>query len=299
MRKILITGHCGLIGNHLLPALRNNGFDTCGIDIADHTGDITNRDDLAYAIENCDGIVHLAAVSRVIFGQNDPEKCWNTNVIGSQMLLESAVNSAKKPWVLVSSSREVYGEPEKLPVVESSPLNPVNIYGESKLAMETLTLKARNKGINTAIVRLANVYGCIHDHHDRVLPAFCRNAVEGQPLRIDGGQNIFDFTHVTDTVDGILRLITLLEDGVQEIPPIHLLPGHGTSLFEAANIAVNACGSQSHMQESPPRQYDVSRFIGDPTHARELLGWQAKILPNQGITQLVHDFMNIKYKKTA
>lgn len=290
MRKILITGHCGLVGRHLAPLLSASGYTVVGIDIADCTGDIKRIVDLERAMQDCHGVVHLAAVSRVVWGQRNPDLCWQTNALASEALLKAAINSRLKPWVLVASSREVYGEAKSLPVTEDAELVPVNIYGKAKLAMEQAAVQAREAGVNTAVVRLANVYGCTKDHGDRVLPAFCRNAADGLPLRVDGFEHLFDFTHISDTVAGLMRLVALLEDGEHGIPAIHLLPGIGTTLLEAAQMAVRSADSDSVIVQAPSRHYDVSRFIGDPSRAKALLGWQAVIRPDQGIAQLVAAF---------
>tara|TARA_Y100000815_G_scaffold65487_1_gene54423 strand:- start:14392 stop:15294 length:903 start_codon:yes stop_codon:yes gene_type:complete len=290
MRKILITGHCGLVGRYLAALLSARGFLLSSLDIADSTGDITRSADIEQAVRGCHGVVHLAAVSRVVWGQRNPELCWRTNALASEALLNAAINSPLQPWVLVASSREVYGEAKQLPVSEDIALAPVNIYGKAKLTMEQAAIKARNSGINTAIVRLANVYGCTLDHSDRVLPAFCRNAAEGLPLRVDGFDHLFDFTHISDTVAGMIEMVGLLEAGEKGIPPIHLLPGIGTTLLEAAQMAVRSAGSHSAIVQAPSRNYDVSRFVGDPSRAKALLGWQAAIPPEQGIAQLVTAF---------
>jgi nucleoside-diphosphate-sugar epimerase len=156
--------------------------------------------------------------------------------------------------------------------------------------MEQAALAAREAGLNTAVVRLANVYGCIHDHADRVLPAFCRAASMGEPLRVDGMNHTFDFTHISDTVEGLVKMIELLISGVTDLPPLHLLPGIATTLSEAANMAVAAAESPSIIYEAVSRNYDVSRFVGDPALAKEVLDWQAKVTPSQGIAQLVKSF---------
>lgn len=293
-----MTGHLGLIGRHLSPLLSQLGYEVIGFDIADGTGDICNTRQLEQALNECCGVIHLAAVSRVVWAQHDPEKCWQTNAIASEQLLKLAASSSHKPWVLVASSREVYGESKTLPVKEHMPLVPVNIYGRSKLYMEDAALNARSAGINTAIIRLANVYGCTLDHHDRVLPAFSKNAALGVDLRVDGFEHLFDFTHVDDTVAGLVKAVTLLNEGEKQLPPIHLLPGHGTTLKEAAHIAITAANSSSRIIEAMSRAYDVVRFIGDPSLAKSLLGWHATILPEQGISRLV-DAYNKKLKLGA
>ncbi|MFT6914782.1 MAG: nucleoside-diphosphate-sugar epimerase [Motiliproteus sp.] len=294
MKKILITGNKGLVGRHLDAVLNQRGYNIKGCDIEDASGDINDPTRLRKAFQGVDGVVHLAAISRVVWGERDPVKCWQTNAIASENLLKLAIESPRKPWVLVVSSREVYGEQTSLPVSDDAVLQPVNIYGRAKLYMETAALRARESGLNTAIVRLANVYGCPLDHHDRVLPAFCRNAVLGEQLRVDGFDHLFDFTHVKDTVTGIARLVEMLDSGEQHIPPIHLLPGIGTTLRQAAELAVKAAQSDSPIVEAASRSYDVCRFIGNPERARALLGWQAEITPDQGIRQLVDAFMSIE-----
>jgi nucleoside-diphosphate-sugar epimerase len=298
MNKILMTGHLGLIGRHFSPLLSQLGYEVIGFDIADDSGDICNTWQLKQALSECCGVIHLAAVSRVVWGEHYPEKCWKTNALASEQLLKLAANSAHKPWVLVASSREVYGEPKTLPVTEDMPIAPVNIYGRSKLYMENAALNARSAGINTAIIRLANVYGCTFDHDDRVLPAFSRNAALGVDLRVDGFEHLFDFTHVSDTVAGLVKTVILLSEGEEQLPPIHLLPGHGTTLKEAAQIAIAAAKSSSTIVEAASRSYDVARFIGDPSRAKSLLGWHASVLPEQGIAWLV-DAYNKKLKLGA
>lgn len=290
MNKILITGHLGLIGRYLSSILTKQNFEIVGFDIANYSGNILSKSQIGKAINECCGVIHLAAVSRVLWGHENPKKCWHTNALASEQILELASQSLHKPWVLAVSSREVYGEPAQLPVVENMQLAPVNIYGRSKLYMEFATLKARTAGINTAIVRLANVYGCAQDHNDRVLPAFCRNAVLGCDLRVDGFDHLFDFTHINDTVCGIAKIVELLTAGEHGLPPIHLLPGCGTTLKQAADMAVVAANSNSSIIETTPRSYDVAKFVGDPSRAKSLLGWQAKILPKQGISLLVEAF---------
>ncbi len=293
MKTILITGHMGLVGRHLWPILEKEGYRLKGIDINSNVpeflGDISNEENLRNSILECDGIIHLAAVSRVIWGEQNPEFCRLINARSSENLINLAVQSPRKPWVIVASSREVYGEPECLPVAENTPVNPVNVYGYSKVAMEKATLAARELGIRTAIVRLANVYGCTEDHVDRVLPAFCRSAVLGKPLRVDGRNNTFDFTHISDTAEGLRLVVEQIVNGAT-LPPLHLLPGVGTTLWEAAEMAVEAADSVSIIYESPQRTYDVCRFIGNPTETKKILSWEPKILPNDGICDFVNKF---------
>ncbi len=296
MKTILMTGHEGLVGRYVRPELENFGFQVKGFDLRSpkrsFQGDIRDINRLEQAMQNCTGIIHLAAVSRVVTGENNPVLCWATNAKASRGLLQVALQSPFKPWVLLASSREVYGEANTYPVKESAPLKPVNIYGRSKCAMEDAAREARKQGLNTAVVRLANVYGCTKDHPDRVLPAFCRASVLGETLRVDGRMNTFDFTHIFDVAKGIIRMVELMNQGVSDLPAIHLLPGIPTTLKQAAEMAVAAAGVSAPIIEAPPRNYDVSRFVGCPDLARQILGWKAQITPEAGIKMFVEAYRN-------
>lgn len=293
--KILLTGCEGLIGNALKVALQHNQIEIQGYDHKlpkthmDY-GDILEPSRLSKSAQDCDGIIHLAAVSRVIWGERDPDLCWKTNYEGTQNILDCALASPKSPWVLYASSREVYGNQEILPVKENSPLHPINIYGRSKAAAEEAILEARNKGINAAIVRFSNVFGSTEDHHDRVIPAFCRAAATGKPLKVEGSENTFDFTHINDVVTGIIKIVEKLYAYQTNPPPFHFTTGRATTLSEAARIANTAGGSKSEIYEAPSRTFDVSNFCGDATQTMEILDWCPKITLEDGIRGLVSQF---------
>lgn len=291
--RILITGSLGLVGSAVRIALESSGISVTGFDLhgvdAEY-GDVRNPASIAHALGGCTGIVHLAAVSRVIWGERDPENCWATNVDGLQNVINLAQAQTKKPWMIFASSREVYGQPEHLPASEDTPLSPVNIYGRSKVEGERLIMEARTSGMRTAIIRLSNVYGRVSDHHDRVVPAFARGAVQGQTLRIDGADHTFDFTHIDDTVRGIVGLVQRMETSGENCPPIHFLTGQATSLGQLASLAQELGHSDCNVVQAPPRNFDVSQFFGNPQRAFDLLGWEPRISIKEGLGQLISDF---------
>lgn len=293
--KILITGSEGLIGRALSERLKKMNLEIIHFDkkfptIHPYYGDILNRDKLENAVKDCVGVIHLAAVSRVIWGEKDPELCWKTNYEGTQSVIESALLSPKKPWILYASSREVYGNPSLLPATEETPWNPINIYGESKVAAEKAILEARANELNTAIVRYSNVYGSLHDHHDRVIPAFCKAAALGNPIRVDGSANTFDFTYIDDVVEGTLKIISLLNENKENLSTFHLTTGKETSLREAAELANKIGKKQSEIIEAPPRNYDVPNFYGNSTKTRNILGWKPMVGIEEGIERLTRLF---------
>lgn len=295
MRMILVTGSEGVIGTSLSRALSASGFAVRCCDIRYPVGhaervNILDLHALTSIARNCVGIVHLAAVSRVVWGERNPGLCWRTNAEGTQNVLRAALEQENPPWVIFASSREVYGQAVQLPASEDSLLKPVNIYGRAKVAAEHAVGEAREVGLRTAILRLSNVYGSITDHPDRVVPAFARGAALGIPLRVDGSGHTFDFTHLDDAVRGIVAVIEALEAGESRLPPIHLVTGWPTTLGQLAKLANAAGGNRSEIVEAPPRSFDVSHFYGNPARAKELLDWSASVPIEDGIRQLVEAF---------
>lgn len=288
---ILVTGSRGLLGRSLVESLRRRGQEILEFDIRDDPPlDVRDSSLLGPAVQRCHGIVHLAAVSRVIWGERDPAACEATNVGGTRNVIRAAFDGQRRPWLVFASSREVYGQPDRLPADESTPLAPVNAYGQTKVEAERMLESAASDGLRVAIARLSNVYGRIDDHRDRVVPAFARAAATGAAMRVDGPDNVFDFTHVEDTVRGLIAMIDTLETGEPGLPPIHLLTGTPTTLEQLANLANLAGGQRATIHDAPARDYDVARFYGDPSRARTLLGWSATIDVEHGVRRLVEDF---------
>ena len=290
--RVLVTGSQGLVGRALRTTLGECGNEIVGLDLrgtGDEAGDVRDSDRVREAIAGCRGIVHLAAVSRVLWAEYAPDNCRSTNIGGLRCVLEAVMEQPVPPWVIFASSREVYGQPRHLPATEDTPLLPVNVYGHSKVEGERLVEAARAGGLRAATVRLSNVYGCVLDHADRVVPAFARAAVEGSAIRIDGADCTFDFTHIDDTVRGMIAAIDRLDAGVM-LPTVHLLTGMPTTLRELAAMAIAVAGRRLPVVEGPPRRFDVSRFHGDPSRAREVLHWVPRVTLRKGLERLISDF---------
>lgn len=143
--NILVTGSAGLIGTAVCDAMRAQGHLVRGFDIAGHGGaygDILDRAALLSAMAEVTGVVHLAAVSRVIHGERDPEACRKTNVQGTRNVIDSVRTAAPRVWLIMASSREVYGQCDRLPVTEAQPVQPMNTYARSKVTAEQAVREA-------------------------------------------------------------------------------------------------------------------------------------------------------------
>lgn len=293
-QTIMLTGAAGLIGRTLSKRLGALGASVVEVDKrhaqVKECVDVCDPTKMCQMLEPVSGVIHLAAVSRVVEGESDPGKCWAVNVEATKSLLELCLSSSRKPWFLYASSREVYGEQDRFPVRESALLRPMNVYGRSKVASEQLTAEANERGLTASVVRFSNVYGDTRDHADRVVPAFARTAAQGGQIRVDGQSNIFDFTHVDDVADGICLIAAQLASGERKLPPIHFVTGVPTTLGELADLVVARAKARVTIVHSPPRLYDVSRFHGDPSRARDLLGWSSRIDLQSGFSRLAMEF---------
>jgi len=194
--------------------------------------------------------------------------------------------------MIYASSREVYGQQEYLPVSEDACLSPINAYAHSKVEAEKIVADGRAAGLKVAVVRFSSVYGSVYDHSDRVVPAFAAAAARGGALRVDGSENIFDFTHLDDVVDGVVCLISLLESGEQLPGPIQFVSGIPTTLGALALLAIELGRNGTHIVEAAPRPFDVAQFWGDPDLAARLLSWRTKIELRRGFSKLIKEFKN-------
>lgn len=293
--RIVVTGSSGLVGSILANRLRDRGDEPVCVDIrhAADPVDILDPHALARTFLGADGVVHLAAVSRVAWGESHPGLCDAINVEGTVRVLEAVRGVGADCWCVHASSREIYGDAPMSLVHEDAPKNPVNRYGRSKLESERLVTEAANTGTRTAILRLSSVYGGRKDHPDRVVPSLTWRALQGEPLVITGAETFFDFVHVEDTVDGIIAAIDLLGSGRDSLPPINLATGTATSLHRLAETVLSVTGSQAPLTVVPAREFDVSGYCGSTERAEAVLGWKVRCVLEAGVQQVADDFQRL------
>lgn len=289
--RILVTGSEGLIGKAFCARIAARGWEADRYDLTcDVPRDIGNREAFRQALADVDGVVHLAAVARVGEGERDPDRCRSVNVTALGGILDDIAASRSRPWMVFASSREVYGRVTTLPVRESAPLLPVNVYARTKAEGERLIACARDAGMTANIARFATVYGRTSDYPDRLIPAFARTAARGGELRIDGPETTVDATHVDDVVEGLERL-TEATSRRELLPPIHFATGIGTTLADLATMARALAVKPVTVRIDTANAYDVGKFVGDPALCRSLLGWTSRTSLEAGFAQLVRDFV--------
>lgn len=296
--KVVITGGAGFIGSHLVDRLvRDQLGEIVVVDnlargrrenLAAHAsnpavtfveGDIRDPELLASAFQGASTVFHLAAQSNVMGAVTDIGYSFTTNVVGTYQVLVAA-HACGVGRVVFASSREVYGEAESLPVAETHPLNAKNAYGASKAAGELYCRVFRETyGLETAIVRLANVYG--PRDYGRVIPLWLDAISAGRDLTVYGGEQVIDFVWVEQVVEALLRAAE-----VNSPLPINIGSGRGTPILELAERMLAASGSGSRLDRQPARSVEVARFTADITRMRTLLELEPPADPLFGLIQL-------------
>ncbi|MGH2634173.1 MAG: NAD-dependent epimerase/dehydratase family protein [Tepidiformaceae bacterium] len=284
--RVLVTGGAGFIGHHLVRRLVADGDEVVVLDDLSRgsferpelrgaeliAGDIREPLLCGQAVVGCDVVVHLAALSNVMGSQADPALTTATNVSGTRSI-GCAARRAGVPHLIFASSREVYGEPDRLPVRESDPLRGKNAYGASKVAAEGVLRELGNDGPAVSVLRLTNVIG--PGDYGRVVPLWMGAARAGQPMVLYGGKQVIDFVPVTTVVDAVMRL-------VQSGPvsgATNVGSGTQTTLLELASAIRGLVGGGSEIELVPAREVEVSRFQADVTRMREVLAIEPPCCP--------------------
>ena len=297
MTKILVTGSAGFIGSWLREYFEKHKTQVVPYDIKDAPKyDVKDINMLKTYIKDVEGIVHLAAVSRVITAQEQPHECVSTNIGGVSNVLEAArTKNDNPPWIIFGSSREVFGEPKIFPVTEESPKIPINVYGLSKITGENLCeTYSTFYNLKIRILRFSNVYTGIYDHLDRVIPKFILQALKDEDLYINGsGEEKFDFTYISDVIKGIWGCVEEIRTSNSPLDDFNLSIGTPVSLKELAELIVEKTKSNSKILFNPSRDYDVNHFYASPKKATEMLGFEASTSIEEGIDLAIKDLKSL------
>ena len=281
--KALVTGGAGFLGSHLVDALVAAGDEVivldnlwrgalanidrhlCSKHVTFIEGDIRDYSAILEAATGVDVVYHLAAQSNVIGAITDTDYSFTTNVTGTYNVLTAAACAGVRRLVF-ASSREVYGEPESLPVPETAGLSAKNVYGASKVAGEAYChVWQSTTGLECQILRFANIYG--PRDRDRVIPIWLQRASRGEPLELYGGEQVIDFVWVGTAVRALLAAA-----GSQLSDPINVGSGTGVTLPHLAHRILEETGSASKLKILPARPVEVVRFVADVGQMQRALG---------------------------
>lgn len=308
-KRVLVSGGAGFIGSHLCERLLASGDQVLCVDnfysstrenvahLLPHPNFELLRHDVTFPLfVEVDQIYHLACPASPIHYQRDPVQTTKTAVHGSINMLGLAKRT--KARVLLTSTSEVYGDPEVHPQTEDywgnvNPIGPRACYDEGKRAAETLFFDYwRQHNLEIKVVRLFNTYGPrMHPEDGRVVSNFIMSALTGTPITLYGdGSQTRSFCYVDDLIDG---LITMMESDVSITGPINLgNPGEFT-VRELADMIVSKIPTSSEMVFRPLPQDDPIRRQPDITRAKEQLGWAPTIPLDQGLDRTIAYFKEL------
>lgn len=297
--RVLVTGGAGYIGSVTAETLIAAGHHVTVLDNLSHGhrdlvpgqatfvhGRVDDRDALDAALAGgCDGCLHFAALIEAGESMAEPERFFTDNTAATLTLLRRLVEAGVPRFVL-SSTAAVYGEPAGVPVDESAPTAPTNVYGESKLLIErALWWLAERRGLAAAALRYFNAAGATatrgedHDPETHLVPlvlaaaAGRRGAVSvfGDDYPTRDGTCVRDFVHVADLADAHVRTVERLALG--QALACNLGTGSGATVREVIAAAERVTGLSVPTVAAPRRDGDPAALVASNDRARQRLGW--------------------------
>jgi UDP-glucose 4-epimerase len=299
---VLVVGGAGYIGSHAARVLQRRGYDVIIYDnlstghreLAEGfeliVGDIADSAKLKKVLSRADAVMHFAAHAYVGESVENPRKYFQNNVIAALALLNSVMDSRVRKFIF-SSTAAVYGTPEKSPITENSPRQPVNPYGATKLTLENaLEAYGRAYSLRYVCFRYFNAAGAdesgkIGENHDpetHLIPLILQ-AIQGKraALEIFGddyptpdGTCIRDYIHVNDLAEAHVLGLEYLSKG--ESGAMNLGTGKGYSVHEVVAAVEKVTGHKVPTHIGPRRAGDPAELVADPSLAEKLLNWKAK-----------------------
>lgn len=309
---ILITGCAGFIGSHLTDFLLSEGHSVVGIDCFDafysraikeqnltpalanprfkfYENDITDDSFWQNLSEKIDVVVHLAAKAGVRPSLEDPSAYINTNIKGTQLLLDWMVKTGVKKLAFASSS-SVYGDNPKVPFAETDSVdNPISPYAFTKKAGELLNHTYHHLyGLDIINLRFFTVYG-ERQRPDLAIHKFTKLMLAGQPISMYGtGSTARDYTYVADTVQGIVGAINYLQQNNNVFEIVNLGNSSPTTLQKLVETLYELTEQSSNINYLPMQPGDVERTFADVQKAKNLLGYSPKTSMEQGLKRFVN-----------
>ncbi|HEY2107416.1 MAG TPA: UDP-glucuronic acid decarboxylase family protein [Candidatus Binataceae bacterium] len=303
--RILVTGGAGFIGSHLCERLLKDKHEVICLDnffsgkraniahlCGDQSFELIRHDVVEPILLEVDRIFHLACPASPVHYQYNPVKTTKTSVMGTINMLGMAKRVRAR--ILLSSTSEVYGDPEEHPQKETywGHVNPIGIrscYDEGKRVAECLMMDYhRQNKVDIKIVRIFNTYGPRMAVNDgRVVSNFCVAALRGEPLTVYGqGTQTRSFAYIDDLVEGMIRMM----EAPDFIGPVNLGNPDEFTMLELARMAIELSRSSSSISYKPLPADDPTRRRPDITLARERFGWEPKVSLREGLVRTIDHF---------
>ncbi len=315
MTSVLVTGGAGYIGSHVAIALMERSEKVVVLDDLSESDESrvpkgavfvkasVGDDALVTATVKkyqVDAVLHFAGFIRVDESVREPNKYFKNNTENTRILAEAVASMGVK-HLIFSSSAAVYGNPERVPVMETDRTAPINPYGESKLRSEKILLEMST--LQVGILRYFNVAGADpvgrtgYRHEPRpthMIRSCIRAHLENKPFVINGsdyptkdGTCVRDYVHVSDLAVAHVKVLEYLRGG-DETRIYNVGDGHGYSNLEVVQAVGRVAGRDLEYSFGPRREGDPAELIADSSRIQKELAWQPKFT----LEDMIRDELN-------
>ena len=318
--KILVTGADGFIGSHLTEELVKQGFDvkafslynsfntwgwldTLPQDIMENvevfTGDVRDPNGVRKAMKGTDAVFHLAALIAIPFSYHSPDAYVDTNIKGTLNVLQAA-KQLDLDKVLITSTSEVYGTAQYVPIDESHPYQGQSPYSATKIGADRLAESFyRSFGLPVAIVRPFNTYGPRQSAR-AVIPTIITQLLAGkEEIRLGSLTPTRDFNFVKDTAQGFIEIYRSDKTVGEEI---NIATQNEISIGELAEELIRQINPQAKIvcdeERLRPEKSEVNRLLGSNEKIKMLTDWEPRFTFEEGLAQTIDFFRDNleKYK---
>lgn len=318
--KILVTGADGFIGSHLTEELVKQGFDvkafslynsfntwgwldTLPQDIMENvemfTGDVRDPNGVREAMKGTDAVFHLAALIAIPFSYHSPDAYVDTNIKGTLNVLQAA-KQLDLDKVLITSTSEVYGTAQYVPIDESHPYQGQSPYSATKIGADRLAESFyRSFGLPVAIVRPFNTYGPRQSAR-AVIPTIITQLLAGkEEIRLGSLTPTRDFNFVKDTAQGFIEIYRSDKTVGEEI---NIATQNEISIGELAEELIKQINPQAKIvcdeERLRPEKSEVNRLLGSNEKIKMLTDWEPRFTFEEGLAQTIDFFRDNleKYK---
>ena len=295
-QKVLVTGADGFIGSHLVESLISRGYsvrafvqynsfnswgwlDRSPREVRDKldvfAGDIRDPYGVRQAMRGCDYVLHLAALIAIPYSYHSPDTYVDTNVRGTLNVVQAARDLAVKK-ILHTSTSEVYGTAQFVPITEEHPLCGQSPYSATKIAADQIALSFYHSfGTPVVVIRPFNTYGPRQSTRAVIPTIISQIACGARRIRLGSLHPTRDFSYVADTVTGFIAALES-DQGIGEV--INLGSGFEISIGDTMNLIAELMGAHVQAEEDAvrlrPPNSEVNRLLADNSKALRLFRWK-------------------------
>jgi dTDP-glucose 4,6-dehydratase len=307
-KSVLVTGAGGFIGGHLVERLLRDGAHVRAlcrynsrnergtldwldpeavVEVEVLLGELRDLESVADAVEGMEVVLHLGAQIAIPYSYVNPRDFFEVNVLGTMNVAQAARRHDVQRIVHTSTS-EVYGSAQSVPITEAHPLEPQSPYAASKLAADKLMDSFhRSFDLPVCVLRPFNTYGPRQSAR-AVIPTIISQALAGGPIRLGSLHPRRDLTYVEDTAAAFVAAAT---SDAAVGRTIQLGTNHDVSVGDLVDMVGEVLGRELTVETDPsrvrPDKSEVERLISGPELARELLGWEPTIDLREGLSRTI------------